>query len=73
MSRESDPGPAPPEGADSPGQREVRYEYSRNLAPLLSHLGASLLVSTYQSSPPWRRRTAATSTASPWQTAGRAM
>ena len=28
--------------------REVRYEYSRNLPSLLAHLGASLLVSTYQ-------------------------
>src|SRR5262245_46588955 len=28
--------------------REVRYEYSLNLPPILAHLGASLLVSTYQ-------------------------
>jgi hypothetical protein len=28
--------------------REVRYEYSLNLAPILAHLGASVLVSTYQ-------------------------
>ena len=28
--------------------REVRYEYSENLAPLLSRLGASLWLSTYQ-------------------------
>lgn len=30
------------------GQREVSFEYSRNLAALLAHLRVSLLVSTYQ-------------------------
>lgn len=29
-------------------QREIRYEHSLNFAPLLTHLGASVLVSTYQ-------------------------
>src|SRR5262249_52634775 len=28
--------------------REIRYEHSRNFAPVLDHLGVSLLVSTYQ-------------------------
>src|SRR4051812_24883247 len=28
--------------------RAVRHEYTRNWVPILSHLGASLLVSTYQ-------------------------
>src|SRR5262245_15712654 len=46
MSKESDPAAGPPAG--EPAQREVRYEYSLQLAPLLTHLGASLLVSTYQ-------------------------
>lgn len=32
----------------APATREVRHEYSRALPPLLSQLGASLLVSTYQ-------------------------
>src|ERR1700753_2665722 len=35
-------------GNPDPTQREVRYEYSRNFAPLLTHLGVSLVVSTYQ-------------------------
>jgi uncharacterized protein (TIGR03032 family) len=30
------------------GTREVRYECSKNFAPLLAHLGVSLVVSTYQ-------------------------
>ncbi len=34
--------------ADSPLQREVRYEYSPHFPQILEHLGASLLVSTYQ-------------------------
>jgi uncharacterized protein (TIGR03032 family) len=38
---------ASPSGPE-PGTREVRYRYSTNLAPLLQHLGVSLLVSTYQ-------------------------
>jgi uncharacterized protein (TIGR03032 family) len=34
---------------DTPASyREVKYEYSLNLPPILAHLGASLLVSTYQ-------------------------
>jgi len=40
----NDPGPTPSGRPD----REVRYEHSRNIAPLLSRLQASLLVSTYQ-------------------------
>ncbi len=32
----------------APATREVRHEYSRTLPPLLSQLGVSLLVSTYQ-------------------------
>ncbi|HUT93241.1 MAG TPA: TIGR03032 family protein [Thermoguttaceae bacterium] len=40
----NDPSPA----ASGPADREVRYEHSRNIAPLLSRLRASLLVSTYQ-------------------------
>jgi uncharacterized protein (TIGR03032 family) len=47
------PGPAaaePPKAVDDEahGMREVRYEHSLNLAPILGRLGASLLVSTYQ-------------------------
>jgi hypothetical protein len=41
----SAPGAAP---APDPAYREVRYEHSRNFPALLEHLGASLLVSTYQ-------------------------
>jgi uncharacterized protein (TIGR03032 family) len=48
MSNENDPSAGPSEGGPAPAHREVRYEYSRNLAPLLAHLGASLVVSTYQ-------------------------
>jgi uncharacterized protein (TIGR03032 family) len=48
MSNENDPSAAPSEGDPALAHREVRYEYSRNLAPLLAHLGASLVVSTYQ-------------------------
>jgi hypothetical protein len=40
----SDPTP-PDEAARG---REVRYEHSLNLAPLLEHLHVTLLVSTYQ-------------------------
>ena len=47
MSTESEPATGPPE-VPAPAHREVRYEYSRNLAPLLTHLGVSLVVSTYQ-------------------------
>jgi uncharacterized protein (TIGR03032 family) len=48
MSNESDPSAGPSEAGPAPAHREVRYEYSRNLAPLLTQLGASLVVSTYQ-------------------------
>jgi hypothetical protein len=46
-------GPAGPatdgQATDSRGAyREVRYEHSRNFPAVLAHLGASLLVSTYQ-------------------------
>ncbi len=37
-----------PKETVAPARREVRHEYSRGLPPLLSQLGASLLVSTYQ-------------------------
>ena len=47
MSNEHDPSAATPSVA-APLHREVRYEYSRNLAPLLTNLGVSLAVSTYQ-------------------------
>src|SRR3954464_10232157 len=49
--------PAPPDSADvatspertgAPPTREVRHEYTHSLPPLLSQLGVSLLVSTYQ-------------------------
>ena len=43
-----DTGSAPPGGNGVPPAREVRHEYTRNLPALLSQLGASLLVSTYQ-------------------------
>jgi uncharacterized protein (TIGR03032 family) len=48
MTSESESGAGTPEAGPASPQREVRYEYSRNLAPLLTHLGASLVVSTYQ-------------------------
>jgi hypothetical protein len=42
----------PPSPTEAPGPatpyREVRYEHSRNLPGIREHLGASLLVSTYQ-------------------------
>src|SRR5262245_59486073 len=38
----------PPEDKGTPPVREVRHEYTRSLPPLLSQLGVSLLVSTYQ-------------------------
>ena len=38
----------PPEQEVAPPTREVRHEYTRSLPPLLSQLGVSLLVSTYQ-------------------------
>lgn len=39
---------APQDRDAATAYREVRYEYSLNLVPLLTRLGASLLVSTYQ-------------------------
>jgi uncharacterized protein (TIGR03032 family) len=39
---------APPDRAAAAPTREVRHEYTRSLPPLLSQLGVSLLVSTYQ-------------------------
>lgn len=39
---------APPERNGDALPREVRHEYTRSLPPLLSQLGVSLLVSTYQ-------------------------
>ena len=38
----------PTEGSAAPATREIRHEYTHSLPPLLSHLGVSLLVSTYQ-------------------------
>jgi uncharacterized protein (TIGR03032 family) len=47
--REStDSAAGPPEQQGAASAREVRHEYSRSLPPLLSQLGVSLLVSTYQ-------------------------
>src|SRR5262249_62304497 len=48
MSNENESGAGPPKASPAPAHREVRYEHSLNLAPLLAHLGASLVVSTYQ-------------------------
>jgi uncharacterized protein (TIGR03032 family) len=45
---ESTAPPAPLEFEAGAPDREVRYEYSLNLAPLLEHLKVTLLVSTYQ-------------------------
>jgi uncharacterized protein (TIGR03032 family) len=42
---EAEEGPIGPENT---GKREVRHEYTRNWPRILEHLGASLLVSTYQ-------------------------
>jgi uncharacterized protein (TIGR03032 family) len=44
----ADAGGPPPEENGAPPTREVRHEYTRSLPPLLSQLGVSLLVSTYQ-------------------------
>jgi uncharacterized protein (TIGR03032 family) len=47
--RESVDASAAPEGQNgAPRSREVRHEYTHSLPPLLSQLGVSLLVSTYQ-------------------------
>jgi uncharacterized protein (TIGR03032 family) len=52
VAMESGPGTdttiAPPERNGTPPAREVRHEYTRNLPGLLSQLGVSVLVSTYQ-------------------------
>ncbi|HEY7428647.1 MAG TPA: DUF4915 domain-containing protein [Gemmataceae bacterium] len=39
---------APNERTAAPPMREIRHEYTRTLPPLLSRLGISLLVSTYE-------------------------
>ena len=44
----ADADATPPERTDAPTTREVRHEYTRTLPPLLTRLGVSLLVSTYQ-------------------------
>jgi uncharacterized protein (TIGR03032 family) len=44
----ADAGATPPERKGAPPTREIRHEYTRSLPPLLSQLGVSLLVSTYQ-------------------------
>jgi uncharacterized protein (TIGR03032 family) len=45
----TDGGTATPAGAGgAPPTREIRHEYTHSLPPLLSQLGVSLLVSTYQ-------------------------
>src|SRR6516225_4033067 len=47
--RESVDASAAPEGQNgAPRSREVRHQYTHSLPPLLSQLGVSLLVSTYQ-------------------------
>ena len=46
--RGTEAGAAPPERTGSPGVREVRHEYTHSFPALLSQLGVSLLVSTYQ-------------------------
>jgi hypothetical protein len=43
-----DPGAAPSERNGAAPTREVRHEYTHSLPPVLSQLGISLLVSTYQ-------------------------
>jgi hypothetical protein len=44
----AEPAAAPTKKTDAPSEREVRHEYTHSLAELLSQLGISLLVSTYQ-------------------------
>src|SRR5262245_37207769 len=44
----ADAGATPPEPKDTAPTREIRHEYTHSLPPLLSQLGVSLLVSTYQ-------------------------
>src|SRR5215472_323110 len=43
-----EPAAAPSEKNDAPPQREIRHEYTHSLPGVLSQLGVSLLVSTYQ-------------------------
>jgi uncharacterized protein (TIGR03032 family) len=43
----TDAAPRPQRNGEAPA-REIRHEYARSLPPLLSRLGVSLLVSTYQ-------------------------
>jgi uncharacterized protein (TIGR03032 family) len=47
-SKIADVGATPPERNGAPPTREIRHEYTHSLPPLLSQLGVSLLVSTYQ-------------------------
>src|SRR5688500_14778774 len=44
----ADAGPMPSEHNGAAATREVRHEYTHSLPRLLSQLGVSLLVSTYQ-------------------------
>src|SRR5262249_9060557 len=44
----ADAAATPPECNGAPPSREIRHVYTRSLPPLLSQLGVSLLVSTYQ-------------------------
>jgi uncharacterized protein (TIGR03032 family) len=44
----ADVGATPSEQTSAPATREIRHEYTHSLPPLLSQLGVSLLVSTYQ-------------------------
>lgn len=48
MASSNDPSNPGAEMDNVTTEREVRFEHSTNFAPLLSHLGISLLVSTYQ-------------------------
>src|SRR5262249_50141956 len=44
----ADAAASPPDRQGAPPTREIRHEYTQSLPPLLSQLGVSLLVSTYQ-------------------------
>src|SRR6476620_8713217 len=48
QSSRADASVTPPERTGAAPTREVRHEYTHSLPPLLSQLGVSLLVSTYQ-------------------------
>src|SRR5262245_54068254 len=48
QSAAADASTAPPERTGEPPTREIRHEYTHSLPSLLSRLGVSLLVSTYQ-------------------------